>query len=71
MLLTQLKNHYTHALILGNGGAAEAVKFVLRKLNIAFKIVSRKLHNGSDLIYADLTERIVGENLLIINIFNL
>ena len=66
-LLTQLKNHHTHALILGNGGAAEAVKFVLNKINIAFKIVSRKLHNGSDLTYAEITEKIIRENLLIIN----
>ncbi len=66
-LLPQLKNYHTNALILGNGGAAEAVKFVLAKLNIAFKVVSRKLHDGSELTYADLDERIIKENLLIIN----
>ncbi len=66
-LLSQLKSHHTKALILGNGGAAEAVKFVLNKLNIVFKIVSRKLHDDSDLTYADITERIIGDNLLIIN----
>jgi shikimate dehydrogenase len=66
-LLPQLKNYHTHALILGNGGAAEAVKFVLNKLNIAFKVVSRKLHEGSDLTYADLDEKIIKEHLLIIN----
>jgi len=66
-LLPQLKNHHTHALILGNGGAAEAVKFVLNKLNIAFKIVSRKLHDGVDLTYADLNEEIINNHLLIIN----
>ncbi|MGG9960709.1 shikimate dehydrogenase family protein [Ferruginibacter sp. SUN106] len=66
-LLPQLKNYHTHALILGNGGAAEAVKFVLSKLNIAFKVVSRKLHEGSDLTYTDLDEKIIKEHLLIIN----
>jgi shikimate dehydrogenase len=66
-LLPQLKNYHTNALILGNGGAAEAVRFVLNKLNIAFKTVSRKLHDGSDLTYADLDERIINEDLLIIN----
>jgi shikimate dehydrogenase len=66
-LLPQLKSHHTNALILGNGGAAEAVKFVLNKLNIAFKIVSRKLHDGSHLTYADLTQKIIRENYLIIN----
>jgi shikimate dehydrogenase len=66
-LLSQLKSHHTHALILGNGGAAEAVKFVLNKLNIQYKVVSRKLHGGSDLTYADITEKIIREHLLIIN----
>jgi len=66
-LLPQLKNYHTNALVLGNGGAAEAVRFVLNKLNIAVKTVSRKLHDGSDLTYADLNEKIMSENLLIIN----
>jgi len=66
-LLPQLKNYHTNALILGNGGAAEAVRFVLNKLNIAVKTVSRKLHEGSDLTYADLNEKVMSENLLIVN----
>lgn len=66
-LLSKLNGHHTNALILGNGGAAEAVKFVLNKLNINFKIVSRKLHNGSHLTYADLNETILKEHLLIVN----
>ena len=66
-LLPQLKNYHSNALILGNGGAAEAVRFVLNKLKIAFKVVSRKLHAGSDLTYNDLNEEIIKEHLLIIN----
>lgn len=66
-LLPQLKNHHTNALILGNGGAAEAVKFVLNKLSISFKIVSRKMHADADLIYTDLTQDIIAAHLLIIN----
>jgi len=66
-LLSRLKNYHTEALILGNGGAAEAVKFVLNKLNIRYKIVSRKLHDGAALTYADLSEAIIKEHLLIIN----
>ncbi len=62
-----LKPHHTKALILGNGGAAEAVKFVLAQLGIEYKIVSRKLHNGSHLTYPDLGEDIIKEHLLIIN----
>jgi shikimate dehydrogenase len=66
-LLPKLQPHHTHALILGNGGAAEAVKFVLHKLNIGYKMVSRKLHDGSHLTYADLNEPIIKEHTLIIN----
>ncbi len=66
-LLPQLKNYHSNALLLGNGGAAKAVKFVLNKLNINFKIVSRKLQDDVHLTYADLTEKIIKKNSLIIN----
>lgn len=66
-LLPKLKPSHTQALILGNGGAAEAVKFVLHKLNISYKMVSRKLHDGSHLTYADLNEQIIRDHTLIIN----
>lgn len=62
-----LKPQHTKALILGNGGAAAAVKFVLTKLDIEYKTVSRKLHNGSHLTYTDLSETIIKEHTLIIN----
>ena len=41
-LLPFLQPHHTHALILGTGGAAAAVRWVLQKLNIQFQLVSRK-----------------------------
>jgi len=66
-LSSQLNTYHTKALILGNGGAAEAVKFVLKQLNINYKIVSRKIHKDAELTYADLDENIIKENLLIIN----
>jgi len=62
-----LKNHHTKALILGNGGATAAVKYVLEKLNIDYSIVSRKLHDGSSLTYHDLDEKQISEHLVIIN----
>lgn len=62
-----LQPFHTNALVLGNGGAAEAVKFVLDKLKIHFKVISRKLHHQSHLTYSDLNEGIVKEHLLIIN----
>ncbi len=37
-----LQPQHTHALILGTGGAAAAVQWVLQKLNIQYQVVSRK-----------------------------
>ncbi len=54
------------ALILGDGGAAKAVKFALHQLNIPFTVVSR-YPKGSDLTYADLDKSCIKEHLLIIN----
>lgn len=62
-----LKSLHRKALVLGNGGAAEAVVFVLQKLGIDFKIVSRKIHNGSHLTYSDLNKKIISEHTIIIN----
>ena len=61
-LAVHLKNFHTSALILGNGGAAKAVQYVLGKYNIPFKTVSR----NSDLNFGNITETIVTENPLII-----
>lgn len=66
-LLKKLKPSQRRALILGNGGATEAVRFVLKKLDIQFKIVSRSIHNASDLVYEDLTRDLIEKSLLIIN----
>jgi len=44
-LLSFLKEHHAqpeHALILGTGGAAKAVKFILQRLNIPFSTASRE-----------------------------
>lgn len=62
-----IQSHHTKALVLGNGGAAVAVCYVLRKMKIDYQIVSRKIHSGSTLTYNDLSEKIIKENLVIIN----
>ncbi len=62
-----LKSYHKKALVLGNGGAAAAVIFVLNKLGINFDIVSRKLHDGSALIYKQLDKQVMEESTLIIN----
>jgi shikimate dehydrogenase len=54
------------ALILGTGGAAKAVAYALKNLNIPYKYVSRKaFENG--LTYDDLTEELVSEYRLLVN----
>lgn len=56
----------TKALILGSGGAAKAVAYVLRQLDIPYLIISRSEANG-DLVYSNLTDEIVESHKLIIN----
>jgi shikimate dehydrogenase len=62
-----LKEHHKKALVLGQGGAAEAVVFVLKKLGIAYSIVSRSLHGEARFIYSDIDEKIMQDHTIIIN----
>jgi shikimate dehydrogenase len=64
-----LQSHQNKALILGTGGASQAVKFILQKLNISFQMVSRtnENENESALTYADLTATLISEYTIIIN----
>lgn len=54
------------ALVLGTGGAARAVIYVLNKLKIGYKTVSRTADKGN-LVYQDLDAKIIQSNKLIIN----
>ncbi len=54
------------ALVLGTGGAAKAVFFVLDKMGIEYRRVSRKTEKG-DLTYGQVTEKTMAEIQLIIN----
>lgn len=58
------KNKPQNALILGNGGATRAVKFVLDKLGIDYQIVSRQ---EGFLNYQELNDEIISSHHLIIN----
>ena len=62
-----LKSYHNKALVLGNGGAAAAIIFVLKKLRISFDIVSRKPHDGSALTYKGIDKKVMQENTIIIN----
>lgn len=54
------------ALILGTGGAAQAVDYVLRERGIELKVVSRDKSRG-DLTYDDLSQDVMSAHRLIIN----
>ncbi len=56
----------TKALVLGTGGAAKAVTFVLKKHGIPYKTVSRYREKG-DLIWTDITVELIDDYRLIIN----
>ncbi len=58
-----LENHHKQALILGDGGAAKAVKFVLEKLGITYQTVSRK----GNFTYSDLDKTHLEDYQIIIN----
>lgn len=65
-LLPQLKLHHKKALVLGTGGAAKAVIYILGKLGIEHKYVSR--NKGVNFFtYEDLNEEILHQYPLIIN----
>ena len=61
-----LKDYHDHALVLGDGGAACAVKCVLDSLGINFKIVTRKAAPGN-LLFKDLKPHHIKQHPLIIN----
>ena len=60
------ENSIMKALVLGNGGAAQAVKAALEELQIPFRTVSRKANSG-DLTYAEVTPEIIAKHHLLIN----
>ena len=61
-----LKEQHTKALILGTGGASKAVAFVLNKLGISFKFVTRN-PKDKQLNYTDLNREVLLQHTVIIN----
>lgn len=61
-----LKPQHTHALILGTGGAAAAVEWVLQQLNIKYLVVSRS-NCAHAITYNQLTKDLIQSHTLIIN----
>jgi len=65
-LKEKLSAHHQQALILGTGGAAKAVEFVLKKMGIHYRYVSRNPVAGN-LSYEDITPALLAAYPLIIN----
>lgn len=61
-----LKKHHKKALILGTGGASKAIAFVLKKLNVKYKFVSRN-PKKNEFSYAEIDENTIQEFTIIIN----
>ena len=65
-LLPFLQTHHKKALILGTGGAAAAVEWVLKKLGISYQLVSRTESEGL-ISYTALDPALIATHTLIIN----
>jgi shikimate dehydrogenase len=66
-LVPALKPEQRKALVLGTGGASKAVCYTLKELGISCTLVSRSGKQKSCLQYSQLTDKIISENLLIVN----
>lgn len=67
-LVRRLEGHHRRALVLGTGGASKAVEWVLAKLGIDYRTVSRRPRVESpDLRYEQLDAAMLSEYTLIVN----
>jgi len=73
-LTGKLKPHHDQALVLGTGGAAKAVEYVLQKLGIKYKLVSRSVHAETNpgsvslpILYEQVDKALLDTHTLIIN----
>ncbi len=62
-----LQAHHDKALILGNGGAAAAVVYVLKKLGIGYTIVSRTPTDKTQFSYKAINKQVLHDHPVIIN----
>lgn len=65
-LETLIKSHHKKALILGTGGAAKAVAFGLKKLNIETVFVSREAKENC-ILYSELNQEIFNNFQIVVN----
>ena len=62
-----LKEHHKSALILGTGGAAKAVAFALKKMDISYQFVSRSPQGDRQVSYIAIDAAAMAHNTIIIN----
>ena len=67
-LARKLGDHHRQALVLGTGGAAKAVEYVLRKLGIFYRLVTRRPRpDTGDMGYEQVDAAVLAEHTLVIN----
>jgi shikimate dehydrogenase len=67
-LVPKLGAHHRQALVLGTGGASKAVEYVLRKLGVSYRLVSRRPRvDTADLGYENVDADLLGTATLVIN----
>ena len=66
-LREQNQPHHRQALVLGRGGAAKAVAFVLERSGIDYLFVSRNPENKHTIAYKDLIKEIIDSHTMVIN----
>lgn len=66
-IIPYLSSDIKSALIIGTGGAAKAVAYALKTLNISFKFVSRNPQSSKMISYKDLNKDFIKNINLIIN----
>jgi len=62
----KLSKHHQRALVLGTGGAAKAVHYVLKKKGIDYLEVSRRKDEGC-ITYQEIDEQVMNSHTLIVN----
>tara|TARA_B110000003_G_scaffold235095_1_gene239085 strand:- start:5837 stop:6601 length:765 start_codon:yes stop_codon:yes gene_type:complete len=66
-LVPLLQKHHTNALILGTGGASNAVSFVLEELGLKYYKVSRAPKQKEQISYSEINKELIRETTIIIN----
>ena len=66
-ILSLLEHQHHKAIILGNGGAAKAVKFALEQISIDYQVIARTPRSDSELAWDKLDREMMDEYKIIIN----